>query len=105
LDILKKIADEDEDWGVRRSAIEAVALLRPDVPNTFDFLCMKATSDMFSRTHQWQDNPRQKALEILVSNYSTNPKSLELLKNSTINDRDPQLREWAQKYIEKLEKQ
>ena len=105
LDILEKIADKDDDWGVRRSAIEVVALLRPDVSKTFEFLSMKAANDSFVRTHQWEDNPRQKALEILVGNYSNNPKSFELLKNSAINDPDPQLREWAQKWIEELETQ
>jgi hypothetical protein len=48
--------------------------------------------------------PAQIALQYLLTNYFTHPKTRELLRDSASNDPDEQLREWAQQQLEKIEK-
>jgi hypothetical protein len=53
--------------------------------------------------HQFQDNPRQIALQVLVQQYPEHPKTEELLRNRTQNDDDEQLRTWAQEQLTYLD--
>jgi hypothetical protein len=55
--------------------------------------------------HDFQTNPRQNSLEILLKYYPDHPKTLELLRDRAQNDNDEQLREWATKQLEKLKVQ
>jgi hypothetical protein len=66
----------------------------------FDLLCQVVTQDPYQRKKDWQNNPRQTALDGLLTNYPTHPKTLELLRDRAANDPDEQLREWAQEQLD-----
>jgi hypothetical protein len=68
-------------------------------------LFCRVLNDPFKREYDWQDNPRQIALNVLVQQYPDHPKTLELLRDRAQNDNDEQLREWAAEQLEQLEMQ
>ena len=59
----------------------------------------------FESKFKFPNNPRQTALEIMLKQYPDRPKTLEILRDRAQNDRDQQLREFAQKKLAKLERQ
>jgi hypothetical protein len=63
----------------------------------------RTLNDPFEREYDWQDNPRQVALKVLVQQYPDHPKILELLRDRAQNDNDEQLREWATEQLAKLQ--
>ncbi len=101
ISLLKNSAQFDEDYFVRIEAIRSLAKRWRD-KSIFDFLATLAVIDPFERKHKSQDNPREAALESLLTYYPGYPKTLELLRDSALNDPDEQLREWAQEQLEKL---
>ncbi len=64
-------------------------------------LCEIAVENPYGAMYE-VDNPRQVALKVLLTYYSTYPEILDLLRDRVVNDPDEQLREWAQKQLEKL---
>ena len=104
LHILKDRAQNDEDWGVRYAAVEAIAKCNSKLSEVFDFFYIIAQRDPFIRANEWQDNPRQAALEAIFTYYPTHPGTLELLHNRATNDSDKQLREWAKEQIKMYNK-
>ena len=102
LPMLKKIAIQDISNDVRWEAIKAISQGWKDDPQTFDFLCDRAIHDPFKREEDWQENPRQTALEAILKHYSDKPQTLELLKTISNNDRDEKLKEFAKKELAKL---
>jgi HEAT repeats len=103
LPMLKRRAESDEDNDVRCAAVQELAWGWKDESATFDVLCHCAINDSFERQYDFQDLPRQVALEILVRQYVTHPKTLELLHDRALNDPDDQLRTWAQEQLKLLE--
>jgi hypothetical protein len=63
----------------------------------------KPLSDPFKRQYNFQDNPRQTALEGLLENFSDHPKTLEILNQVALNDSDKQLRKFAQNKLRERE--
>jgi hypothetical protein len=57
----------------------------------------------FEREYDWERNPRQAALTAMIELYPERPQTLEILRDRAQNDRDPKLREFAQKELAKLE--
>ena len=100
---LKTRAQSDKPYDVRQAAVQALATGFKDDPTLFEFWCDRILSDPFEREYDWQDNPRQIALNVLVQQYPDHPKTLELLGDRAQNDNDEQLRQWAAKQLEKLE--
>ncbi|MGD1860102.1 MAG: HEAT repeat domain-containing protein, partial [Leptolyngbyaceae cyanobacterium] len=100
---LKTLSQSYKPYDVRQAAVQALATGFKDDPTLFEFWCDRILSDPFEREYDWQDNPRQIALNVLVQQYPDHPKTLELLGDRAQNDNDEQLRQWAAKQLEKLE--
>ncbi|WOD37516.1 HEAT repeat domain-containing protein [Nodosilinea sp. E11] len=103
--ILKTRAQSDEDNAVRMAAVQELAKGFKDDLNLFELWCDRALNDPFEREYEWDDNPRQTALNVLVQQHPGHPKTLELLQDRAQNDNDVQLREWAAEQLEKLKMQ
>ena len=99
LQILKSCVSTDTDWRVRSAALEGLSLYWANDLNFFEIACSRILADPFNRKYYFQINPRKIALKALTTHYSTNPKTLELLRDRAANDPDEQLREWAQEQL------
>ena len=64
--------------------------------------CNCALNDPFERKEDYEDNPRQLALEIIIKQYPDRPQTLPLCKDRAENDPDEKVREFAQKKLEQL---
>ncbi|MEG4289034.1 HEAT repeat domain-containing protein [Microcoleus sp. C2C3] len=102
---LKQRAQSDDYGYVRFSALQEIAMWWKDDPGIFEFLCDVAINDPFDREDEWQGNPRQAALAATIELYPDRPQTLELVRDRAQNDRDQELREWAQKILAILERQ
>ncbi|HEY9909492.1 MAG TPA: HEAT repeat domain-containing protein [Thermosynechococcaceae cyanobacterium] len=101
LSILKTRAQSDENYAVRSTAVQELARAWKDEPGMFEFLTDRALHDPFERGNNWQDNPRQAALEAVVKNYPADPKTLELLHRA-LHDLDEDVRSFAKQQLAKL---
>jgi hypothetical protein len=61
----------------------------------FEFLCNRALNDPFERKEDWENNPRQLALEIIIKQYPNHLQTLPLLHDRAENDPDENVREFA----------
>ncbi|NER98708.1 MAG: NACHT domain-containing protein, partial [Symploca sp. SIO1B1] len=95
LPLLQKSAQSDEYWDLRYTAVEEIARGWKDEPWMLGFLCDRVLNDPFERQEDWEDNPRQLALRIIIEKYPNNPQILPLLRDKAENDSDEQLREFA----------
>ncbi|MFN6385251.1 MAG: NACHT domain-containing protein [Pseudanabaena sp.] len=102
LPLLKDRALNDQNWDVRWAAVQEIAKGWNDDPQTFDFLSDHVIHNPFDRKYDWQDNPRQTALEAILQHYSDKPQTLELLKTVSNSDPDEKLKEFAKKELAKL---
>jgi predicted NACHT family NTPase len=105
LPILKQRAQSDDDWGVRQTAVQEIARGWKDEPGIFELLCDVAIKDPFEREYDFQENPRQTALAAMIELYPDRTETLELVRDRAQNDRDEQLREFAQQKLAELEGQ
>jgi hypothetical protein len=64
-------------------------------PWMFEFLCDRALNDPFERKEDWENNPRQSELEIIIKQYRDRPETLPLCKDRAENDPDEKLREFT----------
>ncbi|NET38271.1 MAG: NACHT domain-containing protein [Cyanothece sp. SIO1E1] len=103
LRIIRDKAETDPDWQVRCQAIEKLNEIWEEEVEKIEFLKNCTLRDPFMRDISYdEDNPRQIALDTLITNYPDYPKILDLLRDRAANDSDDQLRQWAQKQLEKL---
>jgi predicted NACHT family NTPase len=100
---LKQKAQSDDDWAVRYAAVQELARSWKDEPWMFELLCNCAINDPFVRKQDWQGNPRQIALEVIIKQYPNHPQTLPLLHDRAENDPDEKVREFVKKKLEKLE--
>ena len=100
LDLLKQRVVFDESWEVRREAVRQIVTGWKQKPGTFEIFYDNALNDPFERKYEFQDNPRQIALEAIVKQYLDHPQALPLLKDRAENDPDEQLQEWAKKKLQ-----
>ncbi|MBD0310594.1 MAG: HEAT repeat domain-containing protein, partial [Microcoleus sp. T1-bin1] len=105
LPILKQLAQSDDNWRVRTSAVEELARGWKDDPELFEFSWDVAINDPFDREEDWQNNPRQTALAAIIELYPDRPQTLELVRDRAQNDSDETLRKFAQKNLAKLERE
>ncbi|MGQ4649781.1 HEAT repeat domain-containing protein [Lyngbya aestuarii] len=105
LAILKQRVKEDDDTMVRSAALRELALGWKDEPWLFELLCSIAVNDPFEREKNYQDNPRQLALELIIKQYPNHLQTLSLLKDRADNDPDEKVREFAKEKLEQLERQ
>ena len=104
LPILKQLAQSDDSWDVRYSALEELAFECKDEPGIFEGLADIAINYPFERLYKSQDNPRKRSLEIMLKQYPDRPKTLEIIRDRFANDPDEEVRNFAQKQLAKLEK-
>jgi predicted NACHT family NTPase len=103
LPLLKQKAQADDDSDVRYVAVQELAQGWKDEPWMFELLCNCAINDPFVREKDWQDNPRQLALEVIIKQYPNPPQTLPLLRDRSENDPDEKVREFVKKKLEELE--
>ncbi|MEI2581740.1 HEAT repeat domain-containing protein, partial [Scytonema sp. PRP1] len=102
--ILKQRATADDNWDVRRAAVQALGKNFTYQPELFDIYYNCAINDPFERKERRETNPRRVALEIIVKQHPHHPQTLPLLRDRAENDPDEQVREYAQKKLAELEK-
>lgn len=88
---------------VRHTAVQQLAHEWKNHPKTFELLCDFAINDPFYRAADWQQNPRQAALEAIIELDLDRPETLSILRDRSGRDRDPKLREFAQQKLAELE--
>ncbi|TAF18518.1 MAG: hypothetical protein EAZ73_17920 [Oscillatoriales cyanobacterium] len=109
LPILKQRAQFDDDkyvrCAVRCAAVQELAhgWCKED-SEIFELLCDIAINDPVYRDYDWQISPRQTALADIIELYPDRPQTLELVRDLAQNDRDQNLREFAQKKLAELER-
>ncbi|MBW4578662.1 MAG: HEAT repeat domain-containing protein [Tildeniella nuda ZEHNDER 1965/U140] len=99
-DLIRRNNHADVQW-----VAVAIGKNFSQLPGVFELLCYVAQNELSQQKALLSPSPRQEALEALLTQYSTHPKTLELLRDRAINDPDEQLREWAQQQLEQWEKQ
>ena len=99
---LKQLAQFDKDMFVRSAAVREIARGWKEKPWMLEFLCDRILNDHFERQEDWEDNPRQLALKIIIKQYPHHFQTLSLLSNRAENDSDEQLREFARQKLAKL---
>lgn len=106
LPILKQLVQRDGASVVRQVAIQELARGWKDDPGMFEFLCDRAINDPFLRQKDWEDNPRQTALGVIIEQYSNinRDEILSLLSDRQANEPDEKLREFAKAKLEELNK-
>lgn len=110
LETLKALAQEDSDERVRSLAIQEIAREWRCELNLFEFWYDIALKDLFPIGHifmfegaiPFEDNSRQTALEVLASQYSKQPKTIELLRDKAQNGTNKKLRTWAAQQLSHL---
>ncbi|MGD1700976.1 HEAT repeat domain-containing protein, partial [Dapis sp. BLCC M229] len=86
---------------VRREAVRQIATAWKHEPGILELFYHTALNDPFQREYEFQDNPRQIALQAIVKQYPDHPQTLPLLQDRAANDPDEQLREWAKKKLQR----
>ncbi|MEQ9486643.1 HEAT repeat domain-containing protein [Coleofasciculus sp. F4-SAH-05] len=102
LPLLKQLIQSDDDKFVRSAALQELARGWKDEPWLFELLYNCAINDPFQRQDNWEDNPRQIALERIIKLYPDHPKTLTLLRDRAENDTDDKVREFAQKKLKQF---
>ncbi|NET44829.1 HEAT repeat domain-containing protein [Okeania sp. SIO2B3] len=102
-ELLKQWVESDENWYVRVEVLRQIATGWKHEVRIFELLYHTALNDPFQREKNWEDNPRQTALEAIVKHYPDHSQTLPLLKDRAENDPDEKLRKWAKKKLRRLE--
>ncbi len=101
LELLKQRVVSDHSWDVRREAVRQIASGWKNESGMFELFYNTALNDPFQGKNEYQDNPRQTALEAIIKHYPDHPQTLPLLQDRAANDPDEQLREWAKKKLQR----
>jgi predicted NACHT family NTPase len=88
---LKLRAQSDDYPYVRTVALQELAIGWKDDPGLFEFFCARAVSDPFEEDGE-NTNPRQTALEAIITQYPNHPQTLPLLHDRVRHDLDGDLR-------------
>ncbi|NEO35476.1 MAG: hypothetical protein F6J90_03775 [Moorea sp. SIOASIH] len=64
-------------------------------PGMFEFLCVRAVNDPFSRKQRREENPRQIALTAIIDYYQNHHQTLLLLRDRAEHDSDQKVRKFA----------
>ncbi|MGJ3246777.1 MAG: NACHT domain-containing protein [Elainellaceae cyanobacterium] len=104
--ILKSRAQDDDNWAVRQAAVQELAQGFKDDPDLFEFWCDRTLNDPFEREeYDFQGNPRQIALNVLVQRYPDHPQTRQLLEDRALHDSDREFKDWAAERLAKLNNQ
>jgi predicted NACHT family NTPase len=99
LSILKKRAIVDKYSAVRQAAVQELARGFKDNPGMFELFYNCAVNDPFQREYNFQENPRQVAIEAIIEQYPHHSQTLPLLRDKAENDPDEQVREFVKKKL------
>ncbi len=102
LSLLKTYAQQVASKHVRYAAVQELSKGWKDEFSLFEFWCDRTLKDPFERKYDFEDNPRQIALNVLVRQYPNYPKTTELLHDRVQNDTDEKLRTWATEQLSRL---
>jgi GTPase SAR1 family protein len=104
--ILKWYLINDCSDEVREMAVCMIKEKYIDHPETFSLLVRTIEHDPFIGEYSADKIPhvRIEAFRAIIENYSTHPKTVELLKDRSVDDPDKYVKEWAQQQLEKLKK-
>jgi predicted NACHT family NTPase len=106
LPILKQHAQTDDNWNVRGTAVQELARNFKEETGIFELFCNVVVNDPFQRSNgeysQYETNPRQTALEIILKHYPNDSQVLSLLRDRATNETDEKLREWAKDKLQKF---
>lgn len=97
---LLKINLEIDNRSVRCATISVLSRYQPINNEIFNLFSNLVRNDPFVRKFKWQDNPRQLALECLLSQNFRSSEVLDLLVFCAANDPDEQFRQWAKQQFE-----
>ncbi|MBD2363912.1 HEAT repeat domain-containing protein [Anabaena minutissima FACHB-250] len=100
--ILTKRAISDKYADVRQVALQELAKGFADHPEIVEIFYHCAINDSFTREYNFQHNPRQVALEIIIEHYPHHPQTLPLLRDRAEHDQDEQVREFIHKKLVEL---
>ena len=101
--LIKLFLQSDENEWVRAIVIHELTESEwRQKPEVFELFCRAIQNDPFIKKDGYADNPRQIAMNNLLTYYSTHPKTIDLLRDRATNDPDELLREWAQKELQQL---
>ncbi|MGD1905283.1 MAG: HEAT repeat domain-containing protein, partial [Leptolyngbyaceae cyanobacterium] len=103
LTIHKTRARDDENGDVRSAAVKELARGWKADLTLLELYRGIALHDPFERESDWQDNPRQLALNTLITQFSQSLDARALLADRAAHDPDEPLRQWAQKQLEKIQ--
>jgi hypothetical protein len=84
---------------VRCATISVLSRYQPINNEIFNLFADLIREDPFTRKFNWEDNPKQLALEFLLSKNFRHSEVLNLLVFSVENDPDEKFRQWAQEQL------
>lgn len=102
LSILTKRATSDKYADVRQTALQELAKGFSDDSEIFQVFYHCAIHDPFIREYNFQHNPRQVALEIIIEHYLDYPQTIPLLRDRAEHEQDEQVREFLHKKLLEL---
>ena len=103
---LQQRAASDENEDVRWKAVEGLSKYWGHEPGIFDLLYDCTINHPFQRKSEWENNPRQTALEALLKHHHHNLQTLvKLLHDRAENDSDWKLRVFAKKLLDSIAKE
>ncbi|WP_293091087.1 HEAT repeat domain-containing protein [Moorena sp. SIOASIH] len=100
LALLQESARCDTDSDVRCTAIKHLAQGWKDQPWLFEFLWDGTLHEPFEGKEDWDDNPRQVALNAILEYYPKHSETRSLLQDRAKHDPDPELRKFAKENLE-----
>ncbi|WP_287263224.1 HEAT repeat domain-containing protein [Moorena sp. SIO3A5] len=102
LALLQESARCDTDSDVRSTAIQQLAQGWKDQPWLFEFLWDGTLHEPFEGKEDWDDNPRQVALNAILEYYPNHSETRSLLQDRAKHDPDPELQKFAKEELAKL---
>ena len=97
-------AEHDPDPIVRNRTAIILSENWMHMPNMLDFLSQLIVKELVKRGDWMEWNPIENILKQFIKQYPHHPKTLELLRDRASKDLDKELRDFAQKQLEMIEK-
>lgn len=96
---IKDRVKNDDNYDVRRTAVQELAKSWKNDRSLFEFWCDRAVNDPFEREENRQENPRQIALEVLLRVYPDSFETARIIRGRIERDSDPKVQKLAIKAL------